>query len=119
MTASISLHYIFHAPAERLFEVLFGDLRDVQRYTHAPACVEARAGGAYSLFDGQISGVFTEASVARSVLSWRMKNWEAGVASTVTLTIEPRAGAPNTCSVRMHQTGIPLRDACDNPDQVG
>ena len=54
--------------------------------------------------------------MARSVLSWRMKNWAAGVASTVTLTIEPRAGAPGTCSVRLSQTGIPLRDACDNPD---
>ena len=117
MTATVSLHYIFHAPAERLFEVLFGDVRDVQRYTHAPARVDARAGGVYSLFDGQISGLFSEASVARTVLSWRMKNWPEGVASTVTLTIMPRADAPDTCSVRVLQEGVPLRDACDNADQ--
>ena len=114
-TASVSLTYVFHAPPERVFEVLFGDVRDVQLYTMAPAKIEARAGGVYSLFDGQIVGVFSEVSVPRTVLTWRMKNWEAGVYSTATVTIEPRGAT--SCSVRLQQDGIPLRDGCDNPDQ--
>ena len=115
MTTTIALAYIFHAPAERVWECLFGDVRDVQRYTQSRAVIEARPSGTYSLFDGQITGIFVEAAVDKTVLSWRMKNWAEGVFSTATLTLEPRGAG--SCALKLRQTGVPLRDGHDNPDQ--
>lgn len=115
MTATLSLAFTFHAPADRVWECLFGDVRDVQRYTQSRAVIEARQGGVYSIFDGQITGTFVEAAVAKTVLSWRMKNWTDGVFSTATLTLEQRG--TGECFMKLVQTGVPLRDAHDNPDQ--
>lgn len=86
-TTTLRLAVRFHAPPERLFEVLFGDVRDIMRYTQAPAKVDAKAGGVYSIFDGAISGVFEEVGVAKTILTWRMRNWAPDMTSRVTLTI--------------------------------
>ena len=99
MTTTVEFHARFRAPAARLFEVLFGDVRDVQRYTQAPAKIEAKAGGAYSIFDGAVTGVFKEVAVARTVLSWRLRNWPADADSEATVTIVANKGEPAAAAV--------------------
>lgn len=87
MTTTVNASFRFHAPAGRLFEVLFGDVREIQRYTRAPAISDARAGGVYSLYEGAVSGVFKEVSVPRTVLTWRLRNWAPEAASEACVTI--------------------------------
>jgi hypothetical protein len=116
MTTTVEFHARFHAPAARLFEVLFGDVRDVQRYTQAPAKIEAKAGGAYSIFDGAVTGVFKEISVARTALSWRLRNWPADADSEATVTIVAK-GEPRAC--RCCCCGCSLRAAARRQQRSG
>lgn len=56
----------------------------------APAKIEPKVGGLYSIYDGAISGEFVRVDHEHIELKWRMKNWAPACFSTVTIKNTPR-----------------------------
>lgn len=99
----------FHCDPATLFSA-FTDARDVMRYTQAPASFDAKAGGDFSFFEGQVLGRFTEVDAPKSfVCKWKFKEWAVGDFSTVEVTIEEKGSG--LCEVTVKQSGIPKADA--------
>jgi activator of HSP90 ATPase len=83
--ARTSLHYdvIFNATPHRLYEILLGADK-FAALTGLPAEIEAREGGAFSLFGGLIAGRNVElVPDERIVQAWRPASWDAGIYSIV------------------------------------
>jgi activator of HSP90 ATPase len=71
----------FSASTKRLFEM----------FTASSANIDAREGGAFSLFDGHIIGRILElVPDKRIVEAWRVVDWPAGVYSIARFDLEPR-----------------------------
>lgn len=113
----IELRESFYASASDIYDCFTNGAR-MQAYTQSPAQVDAREGGAFSLFGGSVQGSFRELQPgSRIVMNWRFSNWADGDSSLVTIEItEPEKG--NT-HVHLVQTGIPEADRFGHHDVVG
>jgi activator of HSP90 ATPase len=77
------------ADAKRVFDALTKS-EQFAAFTNAPAKIDAQDGGAFSCFDGQITGRCIELIPnERLVQAWRVKAWEPGAYSMVKFTLEP------------------------------
>ncbi|KAK2079203.1 hypothetical protein QBZ16_002894 [Prototheca wickerhamii] len=113
----IELRESFYASASDIYDCFTNGVR-MQAYTQSPAQVDAREGGAFSLFGGSVQGSFRELRPgSRIVMDWRFSNWADGDSSLVTIEIsEPEKG--NT-HLHLVQTGIPEADRFGHHDVVG
>lgn len=101
-----SLHQEWQIPAApaRVYAVLL-DEKQFARMTALPAEIDAKAGGAFSLFQGQIVGRNVElVPDVRVVQAWRPTHWDAGVYSIV--RFELKAQGTGTM-VMLDHTGFP------------
>jgi activator of HSP90 ATPase len=83
--ARTALHYdvTFNATPHRIYEIL-SDSKEFAALTGLPATIDAREGGAFSIFGGVIVGRNIElVPDQRIVQAWRPAYWEAGVYSLV------------------------------------
>jgi activator of HSP90 ATPase len=83
--ARTSLHYdvILNATPHRIYEILLGSDK-FATLTGLPAEIDAREGGAFSLFGGLIGGRNVElVPDERIVQAWRPASWDAGIYSIV------------------------------------
>lgn len=113
----IELTERFYASAQDIYEC-FTDARRVLAFTQSPAELDARVGGALSMFGGSVQGVFRElAAPSRIVMDWRFSNWAEGDTSCVTIDIEEREKGAVT--LHLVQTGIPDCDRFGQHDVVG
>lgn len=65
----------FRARPQDLYEVLTSE-KHVSGFTQSKAVVDAKVGGSFSFFDGQISGTYLELIPnEKIVMAWRMKEW--------------------------------------------
>ena len=65
----------FRARPQDLYDVLTND-KMVKGFTQSAAVVDAQVGGAFSFFDGEISGSFVELVPNEKIVQkWRMKEW--------------------------------------------
>lgn len=81
----------------------------VKAFTQSNAVVEPRVGGRVQWFSGSVEGEFLElVPDTKVVMKWRFSNWEDGVWSKVTLTLEE--AEPGTTICKLEQTGIPYED---------
>lgn len=118
----------FKCPPSELYNVL--TLTELMRaFTSAPAQVNSSVGGKFSLFDGQITGKFTElvrtsdkflfvsclelllfsfnqVPNKKIVQEWRFKTWPEGHHSKVTIELEDEGDSTN---LSLNQTGIPTK----------
>jgi len=80
----------------------------IQAFTRANAVMDPKVGGVFQLFDGNISGRFTEL-VPNKVIkqNWRFKAWPPDHYSQVTITLEQKS---DCTEVIVDQTGIPKHD---------
>lgn len=87
----------------------------ISAFTRSEARAEAAPGGAFSWFNGGVTGQFLEmAPPGRLVLEWRFSSWPDGCASRVELALaEPEAGST---VLELRQTGIPEEDRFGNHD---
>jgi activator of HSP90 ATPase len=104
-----SLHQEWQIPATpaRVYAVLL-DAKQFAKLTALPAEIDPRAGGAFSLFQGQIQGRNVElVRDLRLVQAWRPSHWDAGVYSIVRFVL--KAQGAGTLVVLDH-TGFPEGD---------
>jgi len=109
-----SLTHVVTLPASpaRVFEALL-DPALHSRFTGAPAGIDRRAGGAFSLYGGQLTGhVLAWKENERIVENWRAENWPAGRSSRVTFTLAPIDGGDST-QLSMAQSGVPASHVDD------
>jgi len=107
-TTTITRTERFYARPADLWAALTDDRRAAAA-TGAPAAIDLRPGGAYSLFGGAVEGTVVEAvAPSRLVLDWRFRDWPDGCVSRVTMDLaEPAAG---TTVLELRQTGVPTAD---------
>jgi activator of HSP90 ATPase len=104
-----SLHQevVLHASPSRIYEALL-DLKQFTAFSGAPAEIDPRAGGAFSMFGGRIVGRNIElVPNERVVQAWRPTHWDAGVYSVVRFELKPQAAAT---LVVLDHTGFPAGD---------
>jgi activator of HSP90 ATPase len=83
--ARTSLHYdvVLNATPHRIYEILLGSDK-FATLTGLPADIDAREGGAFSMFGGLIVGRNVElVPDERIVQAWRPTSWDAGIYSIV------------------------------------
>eukprot|EP00922_Rhytidocystis_sp_ex-Travisia-forbesii_P041395 GHVS01061825.1.p1 GENE.GHVS01061825.1~~GHVS01061825.1.p1 ORF type:complete len:163 (-),score=38.08 GHVS01061825.1:628-1068(-) len=105
----------FGVPAEVLFEVFVSSNLLTRMARGAKAEVDAKVGGSFSLYDGNIKGTFEVIEQhKRIVQKWRFKDWCDGVYSTVDISFSPVD--KNSCSTKLtlKQTNIPTQDKYNN-----
>ncbi|KFP23517.1 Activator of 90 kDa heat shock protein ATPase 2, partial [Colius striatus] len=74
-TVKIIMREFFNCPAEELYSI-FTTKELVQKFSKCPAVIEAEKGGRLQMFDGSVSGEYTELVPSqRIVLKWRCRSW--------------------------------------------
>lgn len=101
-----SIHQEIHLPAspQRLYQ-LFLSSQQFTIFTGPPATIDAKVGGAFSLFGGRIVGLNVElVPNERIVQAWRPADWPLGLYSLVRIQLVPEGA--QTLLVLDH-TGFP------------
>eukprot|EP00043_Microstomoeca_roanoka_P005258 m.54580 g.54580 ORF g.54580 m.54580 type:complete len:340 (-) comp12880_c2_seq1:287-1306(-) len=94
------------SPAD-IFQCLVDENR-VRAYTQADARIEPKIGGSFSLFGGNVTGVFKDfIPNERLVQAWRFSSWPEGVFSEVTMKIVPGDGCTH---LKLSHTNVPDSD---------
>jgi uncharacterized protein YndB with AHSA1/START domain len=94
MSDAIHQEVVITAPPERIYDALT-DAKTFSAFTgNAPAEIEARAGGAFSLFGGRIKGRCIELEPNRRLVqAWRAEDWDAGQYSIVRFELQAEGPA--------------------------
>jgi activator of HSP90 ATPase len=90
--ALTSLHYEldFKATPQHMCETLLGS-KPFAAFSGMPAEIDAKPGGAFSIFGGMVAGRIVElVENQRIVQAWRSASWKAGVYSIAHFEIKPR-----------------------------
>jgi len=105
---TIKLDDEFKCRATDLFQALCTPEK-VRAYTQSDCKIDPKVGGEFSLFSGNVTGVFEELT-PHSVIkqAWRFKHWPAGHFSKVTLTITEKG---DKCKLELVQSNVPSDDA--------
>lgn len=105
MTKAIHQEVTIPASAKKVYEALTDAKRFSALSGGAPADIEAKAGGAFSLFGGQIAGRNIDLVPAKRVVqAWRAGNWAEGVYSIARFELQEEGGATR---IVFDQTGFP------------
>ena len=79
----------FKASAQRIYDALLSS-QQFASFSGAPATIDPRVGGSFTLFKGMIAGVTVDlAPNQRIVQAWRPSHWEPGVFSIVRFELKP------------------------------
>lgn len=106
---TLELSITWGVPAHVIYDALTSE-QQLAMCTRARATVEARPGGVYSLYDGQITGAFLELTPKRRIAQeWAMKGWERP--SKVTIELQEYDG--DSCCMKVTQSGLPSGMAAD------
>jgi len=93
-----SLHYEvdFKASPQRIYDVLLSP-KEFSAFTGLAAEIDAKPGGAFSLFGGLIVGRNVDLVPSlRIVQAWRPTHWDPGMYSIVKFELKPRALKPRS-----------------------
>ena len=92
---------------QRIYAILL-DAKRFAACTGQPAEIDPKAGGAFSLFAGQIVGRNVElVSNRRIVQAWRPSHWSPGIYSIVEFELKPQA---SETVVSLDHKGFPVGD---------
>ena len=84
---TLKLNQKFHCRKGDIYEVLL-DERRWMAFTQSKASIKAVVGGAFTIFDGAVSGQFQKLEHEKLIVQkWRFNNWPDGVHSTVRYTL--------------------------------
>ncbi|XP_009078066.1 PREDICTED: activator of 90 kDa heat shock protein ATPase homolog 2 [Acanthisitta chloris] len=87
-TVRILMKEIFNSPADELYSI-FTTKEFIQQFSKGPAVVEAEKGGKLQMFEGCVSGEYTELVPSqRIILKWRCRNWPDEHYATVALNFK-------------------------------
>ena len=97
----------FKCKAADLFAAICTEEK-VRAYTQSECKIDPKIGGEFSLFSGNVTGVFQELEPHKLIKqAWRFKHWPAGHFSEVTLTITE---LDDKCKLELRQTNVPEAD---------
>jgi len=106
-TTSLKLNETFKCTADEFYRALT-ELELVQAFTRSPAAIDLSVNGVFQLFDGNISGKFTQIEPNKSIKqNWRFKAWPPEHYSEVSIDLEQKE---DCTQVTVTQTGIPKTD---------
>lgn len=104
MSKTIKQSVTFKAKPHDVYEMLMDEKKQAE-FTGGEAKISRKAGGKFSIYDGEIFGVNIElVPDKRIVQSWRYSDWDEDVYSTATFALEEVNG--NT-HLTFTQTGVP------------
>ncbi|NXT99886.1 AHSA2 ATPase, partial [Buphagus erythrorhynchus] len=87
-TVRIHMREVFNSPADELYRI-FTKKELVQKFSKCPAVIEAEKGGKLQMFEGFVSGEYTELVPSqRLVLKWRCRSWPDEHYATVALNFQ-------------------------------
>ncbi|NXO42025.1 AHSA2 ATPase, partial [Locustella ochotensis] len=90
-TVRIHMREVFNSPADELYSI-FTKKELVQKFSKCPAVIEAEKGGKLQMFEGCVSGEYTELVPSqRIVLKWRCRSWPDEHYATVALNFQDLA----------------------------
>ena len=90
MEESLQQEIVVKAGPERIYQALLDGARFSDFTGGAPAVIAAEPGGAFSCFNGMITGRNVELIPNRRIVqAWRAGNWPEGVYSIVRFELEP------------------------------
>ncbi|HVN80821.1 MAG TPA: SRPBCC family protein, partial [Terriglobia bacterium] len=105
-TKTLTHEVYFAVTPEEIFEGMVDPTKHSE-FTGAPAKIEPKQGGKFTLYNGQLTGTFVEIQTnQRLVQEWRAANWPAGHSSQLTLTFSPLAEGRQT-QLSMVHSGVP------------
>jgi len=82
----------FNAPVAKVYQA-FLDAKQHGNFTGAPAEIEAKEGGRFSVYGGQVLGRTLElVPNQRIVQAWRAANWAPGVYSVLRFELSEKGG---------------------------
>lgn len=111
-TTSFKLSYTFECLPKDITSALT-DYRIVSSYLHAPVEIDAKVGGKFAYFGGNIHGEFTEFTEEDGFTQkWRFKDWPEDHYSI--LAIKLKAPARGVVEVSLSHTDVPLVDKFGN-----
>lgn len=97
----------FKTSAGELYHILTDEKR-ISAFTRAPATVDAKVGGNFSMLAGNIVGQFVELVPEKKIVQlWRFTNWPEGLFSSVAMTFTQKE---DRTLLELKQTGIPDDD---------
>ncbi|KAG7190860.1 hypothetical protein KM043_006923 [Ampulex compressa] len=105
-TTTIKQQQKFQCRAEEFYNV-FTITEMVQAFTKGPVKLEAKNGGKFELFGGNIEGEFIEILPTKVVQKWRCKQWPMGHYSQVTIDICEKS---DHTEVNLTQIGVPTSE---------
>ena len=105
MADSIQQSVVFKAKANRIYDILI-DSKEFAAFTGGKAAkIDPTAGGAFSVFDGMITGRNVELLPAKRIVqAWRAGNWDEGVYSIVRFDL---AGEGTGARLTLTHVGFP------------
>ncbi len=88
-TGPIHQEVVFAVPPDRVYDALL-DSTQFAEFTHMPAVIDRKTGGAFQCFGGMIEGRNIElVTNQRIVQAWRVASWPPGVFSVVRFELTP------------------------------
>jgi activator of HSP90 ATPase len=91
MSETIKQETTLPGPPEQVYAALTDPTRFSAVSGGAPADIDTKPGGAFSLFGGRITGRNVELEPNRRLVqAWRAENWEAGRYSIVRFELQPK-----------------------------
>ncbi|RMC07971.1 hypothetical protein DUI87_15443 [Hirundo rustica rustica] len=104
-TVRIHMREVFNSPADELYSI-FTKKELVQKFSKCPAVIEAEKGGKLQMFEGCVSGEYTELVPSqRIVLKWRCRSWPDEHYATVALTFQDLAAQSE---LELECKGVPV-----------
>ncbi|NWY29233.1 AHSA2 ATPase, partial [Pheucticus melanocephalus] len=104
-TVRIHMRELFNSPADELYSI-FTKKELVQKFSKCPAVIEAEKGGKLLMFEGCVSGEYTELVPSqRLVLKWRCRSWPEEHYATVALTFQDLAAQSE---LELECKGVPV-----------
>jgi uncharacterized protein YndB with AHSA1/START domain/ketosteroid isomerase-like protein len=108
-TRTVAHEVTLSASPEEVFEALMDSAKH-SKFTGAPAQIERKPCGLFSLYGGQITGKTLELEPNRLIVQgWRAENWPKGHYSQVAFMLEPLDNGRQT-QLSLTQTGVPAQN---------
>ncbi len=106
-TTSLQLTDSFKCTADEFYRAITQP-ELVQAFTRCHTVIDLSVNGVFQLFDGNVSGIFTEIDPNKSIKQkWRSKAWPKEHYSEVTIDLDQKE---DCTQVTITQTGIPKND---------
>eukprot|EP00008_Paramoeba_atlantica_P002748 CAMPEP_0201484130 /NCGR_PEP_ID=MMETSP0151_2-20130828/8331_1 /ASSEMBLY_ACC=CAM_ASM_000257 /TAXON_ID=200890 /ORGANISM="Paramoeba atlantica, Strain 621/1 / CCAP 1560/9" /LENGTH=337 /DNA_ID=CAMNT_0047867647 /DNA_START=39 /DNA_END=1052 /DNA_ORIENTATION=+ len=104
---NLSQKVTLNGPVEMIFQT-FLDKDRLSAFTQSEAKIDPRVGGSFSLFSGNVHGIFSEIVPMKTISQkWRFNDWKDGYYSTVILSFESHSGRT---TIQLTQKNIPVND---------